>query len=181
MGKQVRFYALPIDEKLFWEFIQSIPETYQLSAKSLNSSVNSFVLRWSREPPKLVFRKYYIGKGKLDVLKTYVRKGSRKVYSEEKMDFVDTGEQFFWIDTNASLIEFIPSFFRDDGKLAQGRIWVDLYRLEEKEFVYKGDDFRDFYEKLANWIRKNFKKLKGVDGYFGKEALEWYKSGGEIL
>jgi hypothetical protein len=181
MGKQVRFYALPNDEELFWEFIQSIPETYRLSTKSPNSSIDSFALRWSKEPPESVFRKYYIGKGKLEALKTYVRKGSRRVYSEGKMDFVDTGEQFFWIDLSAPLVEFTSSFFHDDGRLAQGRIWADLYRLEGKEFVYKGDEFKDFLEVLANWIKKNYKKRKGIDGYFGKEALEWYKSGGKIF
>lgn len=97
------------------------------------------------------------------------------------MDYIDTGEIFYWIDTKAPLVEFTSSFLREDGSLTQGRLWVDLYKLEGQAFVYKGDDFKVFYETLVGWIRKNFKKLKGVDGYFGQEALTWYESSGRIV
>jgi len=181
MGKQVGFYALPKDEMLFLEYVYSLQETYRVSLKSPDSSIISFFLPWSKRLPEPIFRDFYIGKGKLNGLEPFIRKGSKKVYSEEKMDFINTGEQFFWLDMNAPLIEFSSSFFRDDGRLTQGRIWADLYKLEKKEFVYKGDDFKAFYETLAKWIRKNFKKLKGVDGYFGPEALTWYEGGGKIV
>jgi hypothetical protein len=181
MGKQVRFYALPKDEMMFLEFVRSIPETYRVSSKSPNSSIVSFNLPWSTESPEPVFRQYYLGKGNIKTLKPFIRKGSKIVYSEEKMDYVETGEQFFWIDMNAPLIEFSSSFFRDDERLAQGRIWADFYRLEKNEFVHKGDTFETFYETLAIWIRKNFKRVKGIDGYFGKDALAWYEVGGNIF
>ena len=103
------------------------------------------------------------------------------MYSEEKMDYVDTGEKFYWIDLNAPLVEFTSSFFRSDGKLVQGRIWVDFNKLEGKEIVYKGDDFKALFETIAKWIRKNFRRKKGIDGYFGREALMWYEGGGEIF
>jgi hypothetical protein len=139
------------------------------------------MLPWSEELPSTVFREFYFGNVKPNELNTYVRRGSYKVYSEEIMDYVDTGEQFYWIDMAAPLIEFTSSFIREGGILVQGRIWADMYRLEGNEFVYKGDDFKIFYETLAKWIRKNYKRVKGIDGYFGKEALAWYEVGGNIL
>lgn len=181
MGKQTRFYALPKDEMMFLEFVRTFPETYRVSSKSSDSSIVSFNLPWSTELPEPVFRDYYFGKGNIKDLGPYIRKGSKKVYSEEKMDYVEIGEQFFWIDLSAPLIEFTASFFRDDGRLTQGRIWADFYKLEKKEFVYKGDDFEVFNETLAKWIRNNFKRVKGIDGYFGKEALEWFRKGGIIF
>lgn len=182
MGRQIRFYALPSDELKFWEFVQSIPDTLCLSEKSSSAVIGNFVLPYGEELPKPIFRKLYIYRNrKLNDLMPFLRKGSRKVYSEEQMDYIDTGEIFYWIDTNAPLVEFISSFFREDGSLTQGRLWVDLYKLEGQDFVYKGDDFKAFYETLVGWIRKNFKKLKGIDGYFGEEALAWYKSGGRIV
>lgn len=181
MGKQVRFYALPKDELQFSEFVRSIPETYRVSMKSPTSTIASFILTWSGELPKPVFRDYHIGIGNPNTLASYIRKGSYKEYSEEKMDYVDTGEQFYWIDMNSPLVEFTSLFFHEDGKLAQGRIWGDLYRLEGNELINKGDDFKSFYETLAKWIRKNFKRVKGIDGYFGIEALKWFERGGEIF
>jgi hypothetical protein len=181
MGKQVRFYALPKDEALLLEFVRSIPETYRVSPKSSNPTINSFVIPWSKELPKMVFNKNYFCNIKHNALKTYIRRGSYKVYSEEKMDYVDTGEQFYWIDIAAPLVEYTSSFIREDGRLVQGRIWADMYRLEGNEFMYKGDDFKIFYETLAKWIRKNYKRVKGIDGYFGKEAVAWSEGGGNIL
>ena len=181
MGKQVRFYALPKDEVLFWEFVRAIPGTYRLSSKSPNSSVSSFVIPWSEKLPKPEFRKYYFCSVKPDSLNAYVKKGSYKVYSEEKMDYIDTGEQFYWLDINAPVIEFISSFFRDDGRLARGRIWADFNKLEGNELVDKGQDLEALFETVAKWIRKNFKRIKGIDGYFGPEALVWYEGGGKIL
>lgn len=181
MGKQTRFYALPKDEMMFLEFVRTFPETYRVSSKSPDSSIVSFILPWSTDLPEPVFRDFYLGKGNINGLEPFIRKGSKKVYSEIKKDYLETGERFFWIDMSAPLVEFTPSFFRDDGRLTQGRIWADFYWLVGNGFVYKGDDFKAFFETLAKWIRKNFKKLKGIDGYFGPEALAWYESGGKIL
>lgn len=181
MGRQIRFYALYKDEIQFLDFVRSIPDAYLVSKNSPTSKISNFILPWPGESPEPVFRKYYIGKGRINDLKSFLRIGSTKVYSEKKMDYVKTGEKFFYIDMEAPLVEFSSSFIRDDGRLTQGRLWVDLYRLEGKEFVYKGDDFKNLYESLVGWIRKNFKKLKGVDGYFGQEALAWYEGGGEIF
>lgn len=181
MGRQIRFYALPKDEVKILDFVRSIPDTYLVSKNSPTSKISNFILPWPRESPEPVFRQFFIGKGRINDLRSYLRKGSTKVYNEEKMDFVETGEKFFYIESQAPLVEFMSSHFRDDERLTQGRLWVDLYRLEGQEFVYKGDEFKEFYETLAGWIRKNFKKIKGVDGYFGKEALAWYKEGGKLF
>lgn len=181
MGRQVRFYALPKDEMQFLDFVRSIPDAYLVSGHSPTSKMKNFILPWPGESPEPVFRQSYLGKGNIKALKSFLRKGSTRIYSEQKMDFVETGEKFFYFESQAPLVEFSSSFLRDDGRLTQGRLWVDLYRLEGQEFVYKGDEFKEFYETLAGWIRKNFKKLKGVDGYFGPEALAWYESGGRIF
>jgi hypothetical protein len=181
MGKQVRFYALPKDEQQFLDFIESVQGTYKLASESSSHNISSFILPWSDKTRTMAFIKYFIGFGNPNNLFTYIKKGRHKVYNEEKMDYVDTGEQFYWIDINAPLVEFTPSFIRNDEKLFQGRIWADLYRLEGNEFAYKGDEFCSLYESLAKWIRKNFKRVKGIDGYFGQEALDWYKNGGQIF
>jgi hypothetical protein len=180
MGKQVRFYALPDDEKIIWDFVRTIPDTFSIVTTSTDSTPKSFFIYLDTSQLKPIFREYFISLGNPDALIPYIRKAMPSVYNRELMDFVKTGEIFYRIDTDAPVIEFSSSFFQEDGKLAQGRIWADLYRLEKDQFIYKGDEFKDLYETLAKWIRNHFKKLKGVDGYFGKEALEWYQKGGII-
>lgn len=180
MGKQVRFFALLEDEKRFWDFVRSVPKTYRLHVRSTQPDIGSFVVPWDDEPSQLIFREYFIAKGDLGFIEPFVKSKRSRIYSEEEMEYLG-GENYFRIDTDGPVIEYTSSFLRDDGKLAQGRIWTDFYRLEGNEFVYKGEDFKVFYETLAEWIKKNFKKLKGVDGYFGQEALAWYESGERIV
>lgn len=179
MGKQVRFFALPEDEKRFWNYVRSVPKTFRLHVRSTQSDIGSFVVPWDDEPSQLIFREYFIAKGDIGILVPFIKSKRSRVYSEEKMDYVE-GENYFRIDTDGPVIEFTSSFLMEDGKLTQGRIWTDFYRLEKNEFVHKGDAFETFYETLANWIRKNFKRVKGIDGYFGQDALEWHKKGGKI-
>ena len=181
MGKQVRFYSLQQDEKDFWKFVSSIPESSRLSTQSSIKQISSFIVNWDTELPNKNFRQYNIGKGNLNRLNIHLREGSYKYYSETELRYVDTGERFFWFDPNAPFVRFDSSVLNDDEKLRQGRIWADFYMLQGDQFVYKGDEFKELYETLAAWIRKNFKKIKGVDGYFGKEALAWYQNGGKLF
>ncbi len=179
MGKQIRFYALLEDEKIFWDFVQSIPNTTRLHFRSSQPCIGSFVVPWDLEHLQLVFREYFVANCDLGVIESFVKSKRFRIYCEETLNYVE-GENYFRIDTDGPVIEFTSSFIRDDDKLTQGRIWTDLYRLEDNLFIYKGDDFKNIYDTLVKWIRKNFKKIKGVDGYFGQEALTWYESGGKI-
>lgn len=148
MGRQIRFYALPKDEMMFLEFVRSFTETYRVSSKSPDSSIVSFILPWSTDLPEPVFRDFYLGKGNINGLEPFIRKGSKKVYSEIKKDYLETGERFFWIDMSAPLVEFTPSFFRDDGRLTQGRIWADFIGWWVMDLCIKGTISKPF---LRHW------------------------------
>lgn len=181
MGKQTRFYTLPNDEISFWEFISSIPDIHRLSDKSSSPEITSFVIPWERQLIATRLTKYLITTGEIKNLQKLIRQSTHKIWLSEIADYIDTGEKFYWIDSNSPHVEYSTSFIRYDDNLVQGRIWVDLYSVGENQFVYKGDDLKMLYETLASWIRKNFKKLKGVDGYFGPEALVWYQDGGQLF
>ena len=181
MGKQVRFYSLPLDEEKFWNFTSSIPGAIRLTDKSSMPTVSSFIVPWNKKTTEAIFSTFHITIDDIDKLNPFIRQGSYKVWSEELLNYADTGKQFYWIDIDAPLIEYSSPFIRNDGYLVQGRIWADFYMLQGDQFVYKGDEFKELYETLAAWIRKNFKKIKGVDGYFGKEALVWYQNGGKLF
>jgi len=181
MGRQVRFYTFPSDEILFINFVRSIPETFIIRRKTHQPKIEIVSHSSFTSLSDLDLRDLLIWSKTMPIPKRDIVNHRMKIYSEEKMDFVETGESMFSVSSNAPVIEFSRSFLRDDNKLVQGRIWCEFYRLNDDRLEYKGDGFTNFYEQIANWIRKNFKKLKGIDGYFGKEALEWYKSGGDLF
>jgi len=183
MGKQVQFYTLPKDEIKLVDFVLSIPKVYLLRTKTRMRKIEAIDRDSIINLPDPSFHHLFIGVKSLPILRSDVAEIRTIAYSEEKLDFVATGEIFYSVSTNAPVIEFSRSYVRKDNNLVQGRIWCEFYRLtdDRNHLEYKGDDFKAFYETLAKWIRKNFKKLKGVDGYFGPEALAWYENGGKIV
>ena len=102
-------------------------------------------------------------------------------YEEDLGTYVETGKVVYSVDrSNAPVIEFSPSFIRRDGRLVKGRIWAEMYRLEGGTLVYKGADFEAWYDRIVRWLRRRFRRVEGVDGYFGQKALEWYREGGKL-
>lgn len=182
MGKQVRFYTLSTDEIKLVDFVLSIPKAYLLRTKTRLQRIETVDRDSIINTPDPSLHHLFIGIKSLPIPWSDVTEIRAITYSEEKLDFVETGEIFYSVSTNAPVIEFSRSFVRKDNNLVQGRIWCEFYRLtdDRNHLEYKGDDFKALYETLSGWIRKNFKKLKGVDGYFGQEALAWYESGGRI-
>jgi hypothetical protein len=183
MGKQVRFFTMPSDEIEFFDFVSSLPSVRFIKRKTSHPKVE-IIDRLSIETlSDILLRDVYIWKEKIPIPKRDIQEINLTAYNEEKMEFIETGEIAYFVSTNAPVIEFSRSFIRKDNNLVQGRIWCEFYRLtdDRNHLKYKGDDFKALYETLAGWIRKNFKKLKGVDGYFGKEALAWYRKGGQLF
>jgi hypothetical protein len=97
---------------------------------------------------------------------------------------VPTGETYYRISDGdaAPLIEYIHSKIVPSGTLTRGRVWADMYGLndDKTKLVYKGDAFEKWYEGMARWLRRNLIRVKGVQGYFGKQALEWFREGGRV-
>ncbi len=61
--------------------------------------------------------------------------------------------------------------------LAQGR----LYGVFDQD-LEKPPDFVKWYERLARWFRKNYRKAPtGIGGYVGPAAYQFYEKGGYLL
>jgi len=78
------------------------------------------------------------------------------------------------------VLEFMPSFKATwEGKpaLGQGRLFGNF-----EPYLGKPKDFEKWYEDLASWIRKRYRKNPaGSSGFVGPEAFDFYKSGGFLL
>jgi hypothetical protein len=181
MGRQIRFYTLTADEQNFVDFVLSLPDTQFINWKMDKPKIKVLDRAMIFDSKDVNLRHVFIWQKSLKISKDSINKHKAKIYSEERMEFIETGETFYTVSTDAPVIEFSRSFFREDNSLVQGRLWCDSYTVIDNNWVYKGDEFKRLNETLVVWIRKSFKKLKGVDGYFGPEALVWYQNGGQLF
>jgi hypothetical protein len=104
-----------------------------------------------------------------------------KEYTIESAAYVETGEIRYFIDKdNAPIIEFDRSFINTQGQLTKGRIYANMYNRIGDDLVRKDIHFENWFNLIARWLRSHFKRVEGVDGYLGPEALAWYRNGGEL-
>jgi hypothetical protein len=161
---------LPNDETIFINQLLNIDGTYFI--RQIFTNMNEMIIDPSRNLPMKDPRDRYIyictNKSKLD--KKYIIKGTYKNNEENKA--VHTAKSTYYrIDENkANVIEFSRCILNPAGALVQGRLWVELYALINDRFAYKGKELDQLYKYASNWIRRNYKKVGGQDGYFGPEA-----------
>ncbi len=78
------------------------------------------------------------------------------------------------------VLEFMPSFKATwEGKpaLGQGRLFGNF-----EAYLNKPAGFEEWYERLASWIRRQYRKSPlGPGGFVGPEAYEFCRSGGFLL
>ena len=181
MGKQVRFYMLPEDERGFLDFVCQDSDVIVIAPSSsapkpriMKDPIISLV-----QNPELRHVLFWNTAYSID--KSHIRQLAMQEYSVTQAAFVDTGAVQYFIETSdAPVIEFARSFIRKDGRLVKGRIWAEMYKLGESKLAYKGKGFEAWYDKIALWLRRNFKRINGVDGYIGHKALIWHQEGGQL-
>ena len=89
----------------------------------------------------------------------------------------DRGRNFDAI--NSSVIEFHRCMLTDAG-LQAGRIWAEMTLLRDGAILPKEPEFVTWYDEIAGWIRKRFKRL-GPLTYAGRGALDIQSKGTELL
>jgi hypothetical protein len=167
MGKQVRFYALPGDEQTFVEFVRQDPDVVILGVPFLKPEPRIIDTLPSIESVDLWWTEVLLWNTKFSFLSDYVQIRNTNLWQPNKSD--------------APVIEFSRSCIRDEERLQRGRLWVEMYRLENEKLVHKGKVFEQWYDRLARWIRRHYILLKNIDAYIGSEALEWYRDGGRLI
>jgi hypothetical protein len=181
MGKQVRFYMLPEDERMFLEFVYQNRTVVLLDERSSEPKLHILgkppvAPQQRSDPGTILLWDTTFPINESDIQKIHLRE-----YREEVGIYMETGQVVYYIDKSAlPVIELNSSFIRPDGSLAKGRIWAEMHQFRENIFVYKGKDFESWYNQLAKWLRRNFKRIEGIDGYFGPKAFEWYQEGGKL-
>ncbi len=173
MGKQVNFYTLEEDEQEFVEFVLSDRKTVILGAGSFQE-MPPILDRLPVEHSPLIWRnKVFFWRPDYPLFTDY---GVMKAGPLQ-------GQGVYFVDgSKSSVIEFDRNLlFPDENMLTRGRIWADMRRLEGNEFVYKGEEFEAWYDSIAKWLRKRYRKVE-PGSYFriSPRAYAWYQAGGKL-
>ena len=168
MGKQVNFYMLGADEQDFIRFVLGDSRVVLLGTPSFTDSPRILNELPSEYSPELDYAVYLWRQGDPLFLRHTVMIGGPLI-----------GREAYFVDSDSSVIEFIRSrLFAEDHVITRGRIWADMQRLEHGAFVYKGEEFEKWYDGLAAWIRKHYRKIGARPyTYIGPEAFTLYEQG----
>ncbi len=156
MGRQIHFYMLPEDRNEFLSFVQQGDSVLATLRDANTGQVN----------PSTDF----------DMHKTLSLWNCRLSPHPQRKWVPEPG--YYRIDDSKTpTLEFVPSFtatWEGNPALGQGR----LYGV----FEGKPKAFEKWYEMLARWIRKHYKRSPtSMGGYVGPAAYEFYKTGGYLL
>jgi hypothetical protein len=181
MGRQIRFYMLPEDERVFLQFVRRDPSLVLLTRTSPTPELRIIENSLVSPPQDSELISILFWNTTLPIDESDIREIHLKRYDAERGVYVETGKVLYSIDlSNAPVIELSRSFIRTDGQLVKGRIWAEMYQLEGDTWVHKGAGFESSYDRIARWLRRSFGRVKGADAYFGRKALEWYQEGGRL-
>ncbi len=173
MGRQVNFYMYGADEAQFVQFVLS-QNLVVLLASPTETAVPVTLDRLPNDDPSRILHSdlYFWRQGDpVTMRRTEIRAGPLE------------GQILYFVDElSSSVIQFLRSYLRGDiGVLTRGRIWAEMWRLEEGQFIDKGESFRAWYENIAGWIRRHYEKIRaGSFCYVGPDARRWYEAGGRF-
>ena len=179
MGRQVNFYMLPEDELIFLTFLFGNPNIVFINTTSSTyepqfiSNIEAFLD--NNKTQTLIYNKQF------EIGPNIIRAHRKTIYNSETGSYTETDQVFYKIDLiNGPFIEY-SRCKQKNNTLFSGRIWAEMYYLQQGKLIHKGDDFVNWYEQVARWLRKNLKKIREVDGYLGSETMKRYFKGELIL
>ncbi len=181
MGRQVNFHMMDEDEQEFLDFVTGINDVRLVFSNYDQPGlhvINDYHTLYEIKPHT---RKILFWDHKLEIDPRFFRSHKVREYVTAIVGYRETGKFSYSIDSwNAPVIEYSRSGVNEDKVLTRGRIWVNLYELRGESFFYKGKMLEDLFSKLARWLRKHLIRVEVQPHYFGKQALEWFRSGGQL-
>lgn len=164
MGRQIRFYMTEADEVGFLDFLRSTGDIVIFPGAILltrDERLDSFP---ARGPGRLSFQ---------------VSLYNRNVPGDLYIDPLEEREGYRLDRASSSVIEFDSTSQHEDTKvMREGRLWAEFWRLRlaDPDFVRKPSQFEQWYEQVAKWIRKNYKRVDW-NLFAGPGALNLHEAG----
>jgi len=163
MGRQIIFHMLAEDRAAFLNFVQERDSVVITDFTGTSADVVPVDLASDR-----ITEREWLCLWNMKLLPTL----SRDYIPESNVG------PYYRIDSSLPILEFsVPSPNVWDGKpaLTQGRLYAYAYQDHPA--------LRTWYEALAQWLRKTFKKnpIHWMSGYVGPSAHRWFQNGGLLL
>lgn len=154
VGKQIRFFMGPEDEKKFLEMVFKKKDLL-VRPKFKDRNIDSI------DPKEASL-----------VLKDY----QYFIISEQSR--IITRDPGYINEIVSDTIVFSRCIVKDGSKMNYGRLWVELkYWGEHGEMITKDKRLSDCYEFYRKWIKKHYRISKDKNFYIGEEAYKLYQDG----
>ncbi len=165
LGRQVNFYMAKEDEDQFLSFAKGTGDVVLLPPISSTSDFQSVDVL--PEPFSAdLWRQFWLF--------------NRSIVSSFQSEY-DSQRSYYMIDgLGSSLVEFSRSYVKDNT-MYPGRIWANFTIVDDEsgDLAQKDRQFRNWYESLAKWIRKEFYHT-GWLVFAGRGALRFQDQGGTL-
>ena len=165
MGKQIRFFMTPEDEREFAQFVREDPDTVFIARQTRTSDILEF------SSPEEADRSECIEH------KTWLWIWNKRICTQVKLAQYSP-HTFAVLGNNEELIEFHRCFLHGRTMVA-GRLYADMSSLDEtgKQLIRKEMEFQRWYDKLARWIRRHYTRDPKYGDNIGPRARQAYESG----
>jgi hypothetical protein len=177
--KQVNFFMLPKDERLFLSFVFKDPEVKLITKTNNQPNI--------REIDQFEYLKgnsqkgmdYLFWKQSFPIAQSDIKKVEYKRYDENIMKILPTGETGYVLDTmKTPVIEYMPSLNLGGGIINRGRIYADMYCVKDDVWQRREKAFESWYDRIARWLRRNFFKTSDSSFfYLGPTLLKLHQEG----
>ena len=165
MARQVTFFMAKEDEDAFLSFVRSTGDVVLIPNTSLTDSfqpIDNLPAPFSSG----AWRQFWLWNRS-------ITQNYQPEYDPDKGYHIING-------ILSSLIEFSRSYVKDNT-MYPGRIWAEFTTVDEEasDLGQKSREFRNWYEDIAKWIRREFMHT-GWMMFAGPGALKFQDEGGRL-
>lgn len=161
MGRQVNFYMSETDEVEFIEYVRKTGKIEILPSRMSSPSERLDAL--PKPDPSIAFCRVFLY--------------NSEIQGKLAIEFIEQRKEYYVEPSKSPVIEFCLST-RSRNILREGRIWAELliFDPEMGTFVLKSPEFKRWYERIAGWLRRKYKRVGSF--YAGPGALKFREEGG---
>jgi hypothetical protein len=165
LARQVTFFMAKEDEDAFLDFVRSTGDVVLIPSSSnsdLFQPLDVLPSPFSSEP----WRQFWLW--------------NRGIVPNYQSEYVQENNRYVINGLLSSLVEFSRSYVKENT-MYPGRIWAEFTIVDDEtnDLGQKSREFRNWYEEMAKWIRREFMHT-GWMMFAGRGALKFQDEGGKI-
>lgn len=172
-SKQINFFMMPEDEKEFESYLKQTKQVSFLAVPMYHQELRVMNSFGSQDPEGKSWSTIYL----------VLTDDLEKII----INYVPGPSYYLLDELRSPVIQFMRCYYDfSNKKIRRGRLYLNTgYYNQNREWVWKEQEFLDWANNVFKWFRRHFKnqKLKGFEGWLvTQRTAEWVeKEGGELL